>query len=106
VIKNRLHEQLANHSGVSAAALRPPPSPQASIFYVYKIKKGTHLSVLGVDSSTDAVYLFVDFRAVVVALLTCESHGELDTGRMPSDFAQTLASLAGQFLGVPTKSNT
>jgi hypothetical protein len=58
-----------------------------------------------VDSSTDAVNLLVDFRAVVVALLTCAGHGELDTGRMPgagaSDFAQTLVSLAGQFLYVP-----
>jgi hypothetical protein len=69
-----------------------------------------YLSVLGVDSSTNAVDLLVDFRTVMVTLLTGASDGEGNARRMPSsdtsDLAETLVRLARQFLCVPTAGDT
>jgi hypothetical protein len=63
-----------------------------------------------VDALANTVDLLVDLRTVMVALLTSTGHGELHTGRMPrsnaSNLAETLMSLAGQLLGVPTGSDT
>jgi hypothetical protein len=68
------------------------------------------LSVLGVVSIAHVVDLLVDLGTMVVTLLTGASDGELDAGRMPgadaSDLAETLVSLAGQLLRVPTRSDT
>ena len=64
------------------------------------------LAVLHVESITDVVDLLVDFGTVMVTLLTGTSDGELDSARMPStdtgDLAETLVSLPGQLLGMPT----
>lgn len=68
------------------------------------------LAVLGVDALSDAVYLLVDLRPVVVALLASPRNGVLDATWMPgsdaSHLAQTLVGFPGQFLGMPTAGHT
>jgi hypothetical protein len=70
----------------------------------------THLSVLCVQTGTDAVDLLVQLGTVMVTLLTGTRHSEGDTTWMPStdtgDLAQTLVRLARQFLCVPTAGDT
>jgi hypothetical protein len=70
----------------------------------------THLSVLGVQTGSDAVDLLVQLGTVMVTLLTGTRHCEGDTTRMPgtntSDLTQTLVRLAWQFLCVPTAGDT
>lgn len=62
------------------------------------------------DSSAETVDFLVDFRTMMVTLLTGTGYSESHTTWMPctdtSDLTQTLVSLTGQFLGVPTCGNT
>jgi len=68
------------------------------------------LAVNSVVASSNAVDLLVDLRTVVVSLLSGSGHGEGHTRRMPGsdtgDLAETLVSLAGQFLCVPSASDS
>jgi len=68
------------------------------------------LSVLHVESVSDAVNLLVDLGSVMITLLTDTSHRVGDSGRMPGsdtgDLAKTLVSLARQLLHMPTGNNT
>lgn len=58
------------------------------------------------DSSSDAVDLLVDLRTMMVALLTSSGNREGHSARMPSSntshLPETLVSLPGQLLGMPT----
>lgn len=69
-----------------------------------------YLSVLGVDTGTDAVDLLVDLSTMMVTLLTSTSNSKGHTTWMPStdtgDLTQTLVRLAWQLLCVPTASDT
>lgn len=69
-----------------------------------------YLSILGMDTLSNAVDLLVHFSAVMVALLTSPSNCKLDTARMPgtntSNLTETLVSLARQLLGMPSGSHT
>lgn len=69
-----------------------------------------YLAILGMDTSTNAVDLLVHLCTMMVALLTGTGDGEGHTGWMPStdtgDLTQTLVCLTGQFLSMPTGSDT
>jgi len=64
------------------------------------------LAVLHVESVSDAVDLLINFRSVMVTLLSDASHRVGDARRMPradtSHFAETFVRLARQLLHVPT----
>ena len=69
-----------------------------------------YLSVFSVDAVPDAVNLLVDFRAVMVALLSGPGHGELNPAGMPCsntrNLPQTLVRLPWQLLTVPPGGHT
>ena len=68
------------------------------------------LAVNSVVSGADTVDLLVDFGTMMVTLLTGSSNREGDSGWMPcsdtGDLAETLVSLSGKFLCVPSRSDT
>lgn len=70
----------------------------------------SYLAFLDVDTLSNTVDLLVHFRSVVVTLLTSPGNSEGHSARMPrtntGDLAETLVSLAGQFLSVPSGSHT
>jgi hypothetical protein len=69
-----------------------------------------HLAVLSMDSGSNTVQLLVDLCTVMVTFLTTTGYREGHTGRMPSSntsyLTQTLVSLTGQLLCVPSGSHT
>ena len=64
------------------------------------------LSILHVISSTHPVDLLINLSSVMVTLLSSSEHGELNPDWMPStntgNLPQTLVSLPGKLLGVPS----
>lgn len=67
-------------------------------------------AVDGVEAGADSVDLLVDLSSVMVSLLTRSSNGEGDSGWMPGtntgDLSETLVSLSGKLLGVPSAGDT
>merc|ERR1740128_1200610 len=68
------------------------------------------LAILHLVTLSDPVDLLVDLGTVMESLLSSPGNGELDSARMPgsntSNLPQTLVSLPGQLLCVPTGSHT
>jgi len=68
------------------------------------------LAVDGVEAGADSVDLLVDLSSVMVSLLARSSNGERDSGWMPGtntgDLSETLVSLSGKLLCVPSAGDT
>ena len=67
-------------------------------------------AILRVDTSSDPVDLLIDFRPMMVALLSSASNSKLDSGWMPGadtcNFPETLMRLSGQLFTVPSRGDT
>merc|ERR550525_945420 len=69
-----------------------------------------NFAILSMNTSANAVDLLVDLSSVMVSLLTSSGNRVLNSARMPSsntsNLAKTFVGFAGQFLTMPTGSNT